>query len=286
MSRTPSPALRELPEAIYDAEVVEFRLQDAGATLLALPGRGCFPAGYRTNWPQVVVDVADAAPFREEDIPIPPPTAKRITQMDEAFGWLRLLPADKAEHRRIILLRSLTSPRHGRHLHSWRKIGEMLSLEHRTVQRRFAEGIGWITAELYKQQLGGVQWAFDWQRLRQVAGSLNPKTLVPEEPPVPASLARAQLQGDGPILVKTPETRALEVARYVQLMSSRSRAALMHFPADGSVRPLAGGRGFGEREVVVLEMAGLVGREGEDGQFRLTSIGIQAQGMIPRGVAV
>ncbi|NKE43558.1 hypothetical protein HB662_02135 [Roseomonas frigidaquae] len=161
-----------MPAPIYDAEVVQLRLEDAGATLLALPSRGCLPAGYRSNWPRVVTDAAEAHGYGEAGIRPPVPTARRVTQMDEAFGWLKLLEPDRINHRRILLLRALTSPITGRHRHTWRAIGTMFGWDYRAVQRWHAEGISWIVMALYAQQCGGAEWALTWRAERDGPDSL------------------------------------------------------------------------------------------------------------------
>lgn len=160
------------PPPIYDAEVVTLRLEDAGATLLALPSKGCLPAGYRTAWPDIVVDAAEAYGYGEMAIRPPVPTARRVTQMDEAFGWLKLLPPARISHRRILLLRALTHPITGRHRHTWRKIGAMFGWDYRAVQRWHAEAIGWIVTALYQQQCGGAEWALVWRAEREGPDSL------------------------------------------------------------------------------------------------------------------
>lgn len=168
----PGGAFRVPPEAIYDAEVVTLRLEDAGAALLALPSRGCLPAGYRSNWPDVVVNAAEAYGYGQATVRPPAPTARRVTQMDEAFGWIALLPKDRIAHRRILLLRALTSPITGRHRHTWRGVGEMFGWDYRAVQRWHAQGIGWIVQALYQQQLGGAEWARLWRAEREGPDSL------------------------------------------------------------------------------------------------------------------
>jgi hypothetical protein len=173
------------PEPIYDAEVVQLRLEDAGATLLALPSRGCLPAGYRTAWPEIVVDAAEAYGYGQLAQRPPVPTARRVTQMDEAFGWLKLLPADRITHRRILLLRALTSPITGRHRHTWRGIGEAFGWDYRAVQRWHAQGIGWIVQGLYAQQLGGADWARCWRAEREGPDSLMREAREAEAKPHP-----------------------------------------------------------------------------------------------------
>lgn len=274
MTPTPPADLPTLPEPIFDAEVVEYRLRDAGAVLIALPGRGTFPAGYRVAWPADIVGAADAAVHDDHEM-IRTPTPRRVTQMDEAFRWIALIPQEHADVRRIVLLRSLSSPRHGRPLHSWRRIGKMMSLEHRTVQARYARGIGWITTELYRQQLDRAPWAVSWEQARRVAGSLNLKTIVPDAPPRPEGVKapRAYHQSEA--------ERVAGIARFLQHMPGRTRAALQHFPGDGAPKSGGGGRGFGQREIGALDFAGFLVPGEAAGQWRLTPDGQQARAMLP-----
>ena len=165
---------RAPPEPIYDTEVVTLRLEDAGAALLALPSRGCLPAGYRVNWPTVIADAADACGYGEARVKPAVPTARRIAQMDEAFAWVGLIDERQISHRRIVLLRALTSPVTGRHRHTWRGIGEMFGWDYRAVQRWHAQGIGWIVQALYKQQLDGAAWSRQWKAEREGPESLAP----------------------------------------------------------------------------------------------------------------
>jgi len=55
---------------------VEERLADAGRVLLALPWSGCFPAGFRSLWPD------QGGPSAQRCVP----TSQEITAMDEAYG--------------------------------------------------------------------------------------------------------------------------------------------------------------------------------------------------------
>lgn len=161
----PAGALPITP--IYDAEVVEYRLEEAGRTLLALPSQGCLPAGFRSNWPKEVAASAEAYGYGEDQRIRPaPPEARYVTRMDEAFRWLSLLPPDRVNHRRIILLRAMVNPVNERHIWSWRKIGKAYGWSHMAVQRWHAEGLSWIVQALYGQQRAGASWAVLWHEER------------------------------------------------------------------------------------------------------------------------
>jgi hypothetical protein len=76
----------------------------------------------------------------------PVPSASRITRMDEALGWIALIPKDRTVLRRIVGARSLVSPVTERHLFSWRRLGGVLGADHKAVQRWHGQGVDMIVA--------------------------------------------------------------------------------------------------------------------------------------------
>jgi hypothetical protein len=76
----------------------------------------------------------------------PVPSASRITRMDEALGWIPLIPRDRYVLRRIVGARCLVSPVTERHLYSWRRLGALLGADHKAVQRWHAQGIDMLVA--------------------------------------------------------------------------------------------------------------------------------------------
>ena len=134
-------------EEAPDAEYVIHRLEEAGCTLLALPG-----TGYSTRLRTSNLDVVRAAEAFGGDtggrIRPPVPSAEQITRMDEALGWITLIPQDRYVLRRIVGARSLVSPSTERHLYSWRRLGTVLGADHKAVQRWHATGIEMIVAAL------------------------------------------------------------------------------------------------------------------------------------------
>ncbi len=131
------------------AEWVISRLEEAGATLMALP-----PTGYTTHlktsrldWVQDAVEAYGLdSRFRP---PVPPP--ERVTRMDEAMAWLALIPEDKFVLRRVVGARAMISPLSGKHLFSWRQLGVSLHADHKAVQRWHANGIDMIVSALNKR---------------------------------------------------------------------------------------------------------------------------------------
>lgn len=137
---------------VFDAELVIYRLEEAGSTLLALPG-----SGYSTRLRQSRLDVLEAAVegYGAESgrIRAPVPSAARITRMDEALGWVVLIPRERYVLRRIVGARALVSPVTERHLFSWRRLGTMLGADHKAVQRWHAQGIDMLVAALNRPGL-------------------------------------------------------------------------------------------------------------------------------------
>jgi hypothetical protein len=140
-------AARTPTDAPLDAAYVTARLEEAGRTLLALPHTG--PS---TKMRVSVLDVVRSA--IEGDSPgegrVRPayPDSARVTRMDEAMGWISLIPRDRYVLRRIVGARALISPTTDRHLYPWRKLAKALGADHKAVQRWHAQGIALIVAAL------------------------------------------------------------------------------------------------------------------------------------------
>ncbi|MGC8468938.1 MAG: DUF6362 family protein [Acetobacteraceae bacterium] len=132
---------------MYDAELVLYRLEEAGATLLALP-----QSGYSTRLSQTrllsVRSALESYGWQTARLAPPVPSAQRISRMDEALGWIGLIPQARYVLRRIVGARALVSPLTERHLYTWRRLGGLLGADHKAVQRWHAEGIDRIVAAL------------------------------------------------------------------------------------------------------------------------------------------
>ena len=86
---------------LFDAELVTYRLEEAGATLLALPGTG-WTTRLRASSLEIVRAAVESYGWSEKRIRPPVPSAARITRMDEALGWIPLIPIDRYVLRRIV----------------------------------------------------------------------------------------------------------------------------------------------------------------------------------------
>ncbi len=77
---------------LFDAELVTYRLEEAGATLLALPGTG-WSTRLRASSLEIVRAAVESYGWSEKHIRPPIPSAARITRMDEALAWIPLIPS-------------------------------------------------------------------------------------------------------------------------------------------------------------------------------------------------
>jgi hypothetical protein len=130
-----------------DADYVIYRLEEAGATLLALPGTG-WSTRLRTSSLELVRTALEA--YGWESAPIRPavPSADKIDRMDEAMAWIPMIPQDRYVLRRVVGARSLVHPITDRHLFPWRRLGAVLGADHKAVQRWHAQGVALIVAAL------------------------------------------------------------------------------------------------------------------------------------------
>lgn len=132
--------------ASIDAETVIARLEDAGRSVLSLPN-----SGYSTRLRTSTFEIARAAEAlvgTRGRLRPPMPDAAAISRMDEAFGWLARLPADKIVLRRVVGSRALVCPLTDRHLIPWRRLAALVGADHKAVQRWHAQAIDLIVASL------------------------------------------------------------------------------------------------------------------------------------------
>jgi len=126
------------------------RLEQAGSTLLAMPARG-----YSTQMRQMRFDVVhtalEAYGWESAAMRAPAPGAAAISAMDEAFGWLALIPEQKFLLRRIVGTRALVHPLTQRNLFPWRRLAALLGTDHKSVQRWHGNGLEVILAALHKR---------------------------------------------------------------------------------------------------------------------------------------
>jgi len=73
---------------------------------------------------------------------------EQIARMEEALGWMLWIPA--GPKRRIVFARSLIYPRSGKHVVSWRKLGQFMGVHHETVRSWHEEGVDRIVGKLWR----------------------------------------------------------------------------------------------------------------------------------------
>ena len=132
-----------------DADFVVYRLEEAGATLLALPGIG-WSTRVRSSSIEVIRTALEAYGWDSGRIRPAVPSAEKIDRMDEAMAWIALIQDSRYVLRRVVGARSLVHPVTDRHLYSWRRLGTALGADHKAVQRWHAQGIAMIVAALHQ----------------------------------------------------------------------------------------------------------------------------------------
>jgi Domain of unknown function (DUF6362) len=135
---------------LFDAELVIYRLEEAGAALLALPGTG-WSTRLRGSSLEIVRTAIENYGWTTNRIRPPVPSAAQITRMDEAMSWIPLIPVDRYVLRRIVGARSLVHPITERHLFPWRRLATALGADHKAVQRWHAQGIDLIVLALNRR---------------------------------------------------------------------------------------------------------------------------------------
>ncbi len=85
----------------YDADLVIYRLEEAGMTLLALPHTGP-STQLRQSRIEIVRTALDAYGWNPERARPAVPDAIKIDRMDEALGWITLIPRERYVLRRIV----------------------------------------------------------------------------------------------------------------------------------------------------------------------------------------
>lgn len=131
---------------------VQHMLEEAGATLLALPNTGHSTRlrqgglEWVRDTPRLLVPAASGSSPAPARPPAPHPAA--IDRMDRVLAWLSLIPDDKFVLRRVAGARALVHPLTGRYLFPWRRLGVALGADHKAVQRWHTQAMQAISAAL------------------------------------------------------------------------------------------------------------------------------------------
>lgn len=129
------------------AEFVVALLEEAGATLLALPHTGP-STRLRQSGLEWVRDAQELFPPERTRLRPAVPSSAAIDRMDRVLAWISRIPQDKFVLRRVVGARSLVSPLTGRYLFTWRRLGTAVGADHKAVQRWHSQGIALIVAAL------------------------------------------------------------------------------------------------------------------------------------------
>ncbi|MDR3525375.1 MAG: DUF6362 family protein [Acetobacteraceae bacterium] len=132
-----------------NANSIIARLEEAGTILLSLPHSGP-STRLRMSRHDVVHSAIEAYGWQSPDTRLRPavPDSAQISRMDEAMGWIAIIPADKYVLKRIVGARCLVGPLTGRHLYPWRRLASLLGADHKAIQRWHGQGIDLIVSGL------------------------------------------------------------------------------------------------------------------------------------------
>ncbi len=142
----------DVPSGFLDRSLAVQRLEEAGRTLLALPASG-YNTRCRTGSFDIVRSALESYGWSSQPIRPSIPPAAQITRMDEALGWISLIPQDRYVLRRVVGARTLVNPLTDRHLFSWRRLALVLGADHKAVQRWHALGIDMVVSAVNERQL-------------------------------------------------------------------------------------------------------------------------------------
>lgn len=129
-------------------ELIIHRLEQAGATLMAMRTKSPYPTGYRSGMPEVLREAIEAYGWSEAEVRPAVPSSAAIDAMDRTFGWLNLIPNHRHVLRRIVAARLLVSPITGKHLAQWKALAVTVRADYRAVQRWHSQGVAIIVAAL------------------------------------------------------------------------------------------------------------------------------------------
>jgi hypothetical protein len=148
-------------------EELQRRLEEAGAVLLSMPG-SAMPQGFRSNLPAPIMDACEAYGWDRASVRWRP-SGQHIARMDEALGWVSLIPAAAvsadpdsrnggATLRRLVHLRLMVrpgswyqTPNSPRYIFSWRDVAAMMGADPRSVKAWHSLALGVICAALEKK---------------------------------------------------------------------------------------------------------------------------------------
>ena len=153
---------------MHDRETVRLRLEEAGMTLLALPGGGR-ASRIGSSMPAVTRQAIDAYGWTDERIRPAHPTPAEISRMDEALPWISLIRADNpkpgaaelhsldggVQLRNIVGARMLIDPITRRYLFSWSRLGKAMGADRKAITRWHEAAMALIATRLNELEQKG-----------------------------------------------------------------------------------------------------------------------------------
>ena len=142
-----SPPSREPSRGKIDAELVVYRLEEAGTTLLSLPST--FWGNHVTPETRDAIRTAlDAYGWTGPRNPPPVPDKLRTQRMAEAFAWLDLTPDARPTTRKIVMLRALKAPVTKNYLFTFPALGKGFCTTPTGAKNMHTEGVRLIVEAL------------------------------------------------------------------------------------------------------------------------------------------
>jgi hypothetical protein len=121
------------------------RIEHAGATLRCLRIRSPSTLLARGRI-EILQEVGtDMAPDRTR-LAYPVPSARDVSLMDEALSWIGLIP--NQVKRRVVSMRSQFHPYQEKNIISWRRCGDIIGADHKTVKIWHGQAIDLIARAL------------------------------------------------------------------------------------------------------------------------------------------
>ena len=115
-------------------------LEWAGARLIAMPGGRVGPKDYRVAWPEFSQDTHEVLKFRNQTpLRVAAPSSAQIPIVDEILALPNVCSRDYI--RRVLHIRALVHPIHGRHLYPWTRIAKLLQSSPQLVKSWHAKGL-------------------------------------------------------------------------------------------------------------------------------------------------
>jgi Domain of unknown function (DUF6362) len=94
----------EIPKDALTMVAIADRLEEAAYTLRRLPK--VTVEGFKSNWPPTINEFHEAYGYNDATVRLGPPTARHITEMDEALSWILLLEPVPDYSRKLVWLRA------------------------------------------------------------------------------------------------------------------------------------------------------------------------------------